>query len=347
MGSAPICLVYPVRFSHRTNCDILQKQEWGEQAISGSEFKKAITLRHLRVIAALADLKLVARVSEALNVTQPAVSKQIAELEKIVGVPVVTRNRNRLYLTPIGSRLADHAKQTLGQLDRAAFDIEAMASGVSGSVSVGVVSSVAPTVLPGTIALFKRSTPQANVSVSEGHFIELFPLLEAGVHDLLIARIWQPQELPGIEQMALYSEPIVVVAGRNHPLVKKENLQWPDVAEFPWLLPQANSVARRAVDALFAANGMTPPSDTIASLSLALNLELLRVMPALGLMPQRLAQTQAARGEIATLPLDTRGLLSEARCYWREDQINQNGTLSLFLKCLEKTTDDLTTIPFG
>ncbi len=70
----------------------------------------------------------------------------------------------------------------LGQIDRAAFDIEAMTSGVSGSVSVGVVSSVAPTLLPNTIALLKRSTPQANVSVSEDHFVELLPQLEtAGI----------------------------------------------------------------------------------------------------------------------------------------------------------------------
>ena len=301
----------------------------------------------MRVIAALADLKIVARVSEALNVTQPAVSKQIAELEKIVGVPVVTRDRNRLYLTPIGNRLADHAKQTLNQLDRAAFDIEAMASGVSGSVSIGAVSSVATTLLPNTIALFKRSTPQATVSVSEGHSVELLPQLEAGALDILIARIWQPQELSGIEQMTLFSEPVVVVSGRNHPLAQKKSLDWSDVADSPWILPQANSVARQAVDALFAANGLTPPSNTIASLSLALNLELLRVMPALGLMPQRLAQTQATRGEIVTLPLDTHGLLSEARCFWRTDQIAQNGTLSLFLKCLQQTTDELNTIPFG
>ena len=301
----------------------------------------------MRVIAALADLKIVARVSEALNVTQPAVSKQIAELEKIVGVPVVTRDRNRLYLTPIGNRLADHAKQTLNQLDRAAFDIEAMASGVSGSVSIGAVSSVATTLLPNTIALFKRSTPQATVSVSEGHFVELLPQLEAGALDILIARIWQPQELSGIEQMTLFSEPVVVVSGRNHPLAQKKSLDWSDVVDSPWILPQANSVARQAVDALFAANGLTPPSNTIASLSLALNLELLRVMPALGLMPQRLAQTQATRGEIVTLPLDTHGLLSEARCFWRTDQIAQNGTLSLFLKCLQQTTDELNTIPFG
>jgi len=315
--------------------------------ILGKGFQKGITLRHLRALVALSDLKLVARVSEALGVTQPAVSKQIAELEKIVGVPVVTRDRNRLYLTPIGIRLADHARQALSQLDRAAFDIEAMTSGVSGSVSIGVVSSVAPTLLPGTIALFKRSTPQANVSVSEGHFVELLPQLEAGALDLIIARVWQPQELAGIDQMALFSEPVVVVAGRNHPLVQAGDVTWADVAEYPWILPQPNSVARQAVDALFAANGLSPATNTIASLSLALNLELLRVMPALGLLPQRIAHVQATRGETVTLPLDTHDLLSEARCFWRKDQISQNATLSLFLKCLQQATEDINTIPFG
>ena len=282
-----------------------------------------------------------------MNVTQPAISKQIAELEKIVGVPVVTRDRNRLYLTPIGNRLADYAKQALNQLDRASFDIEAMASGVSGSVSIGAVSSVSPTVLPGAIALFKRGSPQASVSVQEGHFIDLFPKLESGALDLLIARIWQPRELPGIDQMPLFSEPVVVVAGRNHPLAGKQEVTWSDAVTFPWILPQANSVARQAIDALFASNGLTSPSNTIASLSLALNLELLRVMPLLGLMPQRQAQTQAARGEVAILPLDTRGMLSDARCFWRTDQVSQNGTLALFLKCLRQTTNELETITFS
>ena len=315
--------------------------------ILGKGFQKGITLRHLRALVALSDLKPVARVSEALGVTQPAVSKQIAELEKIVGVPVVTRDRNRLYLTPIGIRLADHARQALGQLDRAAFDIEAMTSGVSGSVSIGVVSSVAPTLLPGTIALFKRSTPQANVSVSEGHFVELLPQLEAGALDLVIARIWQPQELAEIDQMALFSEPIVVVAGRNHPIAQSSEVEWADVINYPWILPQSNSVARQAVDALFASNGLPPPNNTIASLSLALNLELLQAMPALGLLPARLAQAQAARGQTVILPLETQDLLSEARCFWRKDQVSKNATLSLFLKCLQQATEDINTIPFG
>ena len=164
---------------------------------------------------------------------------------------------------------------------------------------------------------------------------------------MLIARVWQPQELPGIDQLSLFAEPVVVVAGRNHQLANRHDLKWSDVIDFPWILPQANSVARRAIDALFAGHGLTPPANTIASLSLTLNLALLEAMPALGLMPQRVAQTHAARGDIVSLPLDTRGLLSEARCFWRIEQVDTNPTLAFFLKCLQKATEDLKTIPFG
>ncbi|MDB4224511.1 LysR family transcriptional regulator [Granulosicoccus sp.] len=301
----------------------------------------------MRIIASLADLKLITRVSEALNVTQPAISKQITELERIVGDPLVTRDRNRLHLTPIGIRLAKHAKEVLSQLDRAAFDIEAMASGVSGSVSIGVVSSVAPTLLPGTIALFKNNTPDVLVSVTEGHFVGLYPSLEVGELDLLIARIWHPQELPGIIQKTLYSEPLVVVVGRSNPLSRKNDLTWSDVVNFPWIMPQSNSVARRAVDALFAQNGLSPPRNMISSLSVTLNLEIFAAMPAIGLLPKSLAQTYAGRGEIVILPLDTQGFLSETRCFIREGQTDANGALTLFMKCLEQTIEDIKTIPFS
>lgn len=309
--------------------------------IDTRDLRKSLTIRHIRVIAALAELKLVARVADSLNVTQPAVSKQIGELEGIVGAPIVTRERNRLHLTAIGRRLAEHARQVLNQIDRAAFDIEAMSSGVSGAVTIGVVASVAPIVLPEALSLLKRSAPETSVSIIEGHFVSLYPQVESGGMDLLIARVWQPQELSGVEQRLLFSEPIVVVAGRAHPLAEHIVVDWTQTTEWPWILPQANSVARRAVDALFAENGLVTPSNTISSLSLALNLEIMRNMPAIGLFPESIAKVHVARGDIAVLPLDTRGLLSEARCFWRRDQARTNKTLALSLKCLEQAVADL------
>ncbi|NIZ13146.1 LysR family transcriptional regulator [Phaeobacter sp. HF9A] len=301
----------------------------------------------MRVICGLAEHRLVARVSAALNVTQPAVSKQIAELEEIVGTPIIRRERNRLHLTSVGLRLAEHARQVLNQLDRAEFDLLAMASGIAGSVNVGVVSSVAPILLPRAISLFKNGAPDASLSVTEGHFVSLKPQLEAGQIDLLIARIWQPSDMEGIEQRVLLKEPLVVVAGRNHPLAAMERIAWKDAVDWPWILPQPDSVARRAVDALFAEHGVALPGNTISSLSLSLNLELLRQMPTLCLFPQRLAKAYAARGDLVEMPLDTRNFLSEARCFWKKGALQDNSALALFMDCLSQAAEYNKTIPFS
>lgn len=301
------------------------------------DLQKSLTIRHLRVIAALAELKLVARVAEYLNVTQPAVSKQIMELEAIVKAQIVIRDRNRLHLTAVGLRLAEHARHVLNQIDRAAFDLEAMSSGVTGAVNVGVVASVAPIILPDAISLLKRSAPETSVSIVEGHFVSLYPMIEDGSLDVLIARVWNPPELSGVEQKALFSEPIVVVAGRDHPLALANTINWEQTSNWPWILPQANSVARRAVNALFAQQGLVTPRNSISSLSLALNIEIMRKMPAIGLFPESVAKVHATRGDIVVLPLDAQDFLSEARCFWRSGQTSANGALSLFLKCLEQS----------
>jgi DNA-binding transcriptional LysR family regulator len=297
---------------------------------------KFLTIRHLRIICALSELGLVARVAESLNVTQPAVSKQISELERLIDTPIVTRERNRLSLTPVGRRLAEHARQMLDQLDRAAFDLSAMASGVSGSVAVGVVGSIAPLLLPATIAQLKRSAPAAGMSVTEGHFVALFPQLEGGVLDLLIARAWQPQNLSGFEQCVLFQETLVVVAGRDHPLAARSEVDWAEAIDWPWMLPQEGSIARRAVEALFTEFGLTSPVNVVSTTSLLLGLGLMREIPLLGFYPLSLARAYAVRGELIILPLDTRNFLSEARCYWRKGQLETNPTLDLFMTCLKQ-----------
>ena len=70
-------------------------------------------------------------------------------------------------------------------------------------------------------------------------------------------------------------------------------------------------------------------------------------MPAIGLLPKSLAQTYASRGEIVTLRLDTQGVLSETRCFWRADQTVANTALALFLKCLDQAIDELDNLHFN
>lgn len=96
------------------------------------------------MIEALERLGLVSRVAEAMHISQPAVSKQIAELDQIVGSPDVRRDRNRLYLTEIGVQLAAHARLVLARIAPAALDVDAIARGIPGAISVGVEGRSCP-----------------------------------------------------------------------------------------------------------------------------------------------------------------------------------------------------------
>ncbi len=293
-----------------------------------------LKIKHLRIIAELSERGIVSEIAKSMNLTQPAISKQIAEVEKALDVPIIHRERNRLFLTPIGERLAFHAHSILQQIKRAEFDIDAMCKGLSGHIGVGTVTSLAPLILPNAISMLKQTAPLASVSVVEGHFVTLLPRLQSGEIDMLLARTWQPEEIDGIHQMTIASEPISVVTGRDHPLAKRKDIDWEDATEWPWILPQSGSVARHAIDAFFSRHGLRAPVNVIESVSLSLNLELLRTMPVLGLFPEHLAFAHAMRVDLVILPLTMDGTLSEARCFWREGQLDANGTLELFLSCL-------------
>lgn len=295
-------------------------------------FRQILKLRHLRTISLLAETGQVSRVAHVLNVTQPAVSKQIGEIEKWLEAPIIERQGNRIVFTPIGERLAAHAREVIQQIERAEFDVDAVRRGLGGRVVVGAVTSLAPTLLPEAIRLLRITAPAAVVSVVEGHFNQQLPMLERGALDLIVARVWEPLSRDGIEHAHLLTEPILLVAGVKHPLASKRDLDWPDALAWPWIGPAAGSLARQAIDAYFARSGFAFPAEHVESTSLPLNIELMRTAPFIGLMPQWLAHHYAGKGELTILPLKMEGVLSEARCYWRSDSVN--ATSELFRECL-------------
>ncbi len=299
-------------------------------------FGNRLKLQHLRILAALSHLKLVTNVAEALGITQPAVSKQLVEMEQSLGVAIIARERNRLFLTPAGERLAQHAQAVLDRLKRAELELDAVRFGVSGDVRIGTVSSLASVMLPQAIATLKRNAANVSISIVEGHFRELLPKLLNGSIDIAIARTWQLQEIDGIAQKALATEPIWVVTDPGHPLAQRDNLDWHEITQWPWILPDQHTIARQELDAFFVRSGAQVPNDVIASLSLQLNLALLREMPIVTLFPRSLGRAHVARGELVKLPLHLDTLLFETRCFWRVDDELQNNTLNLLLRNLEE-----------
>lgn len=296
-------------------------------------FTAALSLRRLRMLALLAELGSVSDVARAMHVSQPAVSKQIAQIESALGADIVQRRGNQLAFTSLGRRLVDHAREITRQVERARFDVDALRQGLGGRITVGVVSSLAPSLLPEALRLFSGNAPDAEVSLVEGHLAQMLPMLERGALDMVVSRVWQPVAAAGIEQVALMREPLLLVCGPSHPLAGRDAVDWPELTEWPWICPLPGSHARSALEAFLAARGLRLPAGKVESTSTALSLSLVAVSPHIAMMPASLARPHAMRGDISILPIQVDDLLSEARCFWR----SEDPTLGLFRACLQRS----------
>lgn len=307
--------------------------------IASRLFRDVLKIRHLRILAALDQMRQITKVARAFNVTQPAISKQIAELERELGTPIIHRQGNSVAFTPAGAVLVRHAKDVLHRIQRTEFDIEALQKGLSGHVRIGVAASLMPTILPEAIRLMVQAAPSSVVTVSEGHFNQMLPMLYGGEIDLLVMRIWKPFTLEGIEKLSLGHEPLVVVAGTDHPLARRSEVGWEAAREWPWLRAATGSLATEGMNEFLAQKGLGPLSGQVEASSIMLSLSMMRLMPYLALFPERLARYHSARGELAVLPVNTEGYLSEANCFWLASEADE--TVTLFRQCLVQASKDL------
>ena len=183
----------------------------GSVGLSSNFFRETLKVRHLRILVALEQLGQISKVAQLFNVTQPAISKQISELQKELGSPIIRRQSGAIVFTPIGELLVRHARDVLGRIQRAEFDLEAFQKGLSGHVRIGAAASLMPSVVPEAIRLMLRAAPSAQITVAEGHFNQMIPALRSGDIDIMATRVWKPMSLVGIEQRSLGFEPIVIV----------------------------------------------------------------------------------------------------------------------------------------
>ena len=220
-------------------------------------------LRQLRALRAVADAGSFSAAADALNYTQPAVSKTIANLERELGAVLVERDCRPVRLTDAGEALARHADQMFAQLSSAQSEIEAITRVDAGTVSVGTFSSAGATFLADALCEFRKLHPGVRVSISEGAPPSTIKRLRAGELDLAI--VW---DLPaagedlgeGLELHHLLDDPWVFVLPPDHPAAGKKRVRAKDLAGDDWMLPEFNpdGPSAKLVREMCAAAGFEP-----------------------------------------------------------------------------------------
>jgi DNA-binding transcriptional LysR family regulator len=193
-----------------------------------------VELRHLRSFVVTADELHVGRAAARLHLTQPSLSRQIAALERDVGVPLFTRIRRRFGLTPAGEVFLTAAREIVRRTDDAAADAQRAHRGELGTLRLRFVQSATFEALPRLLATFRAAHPEVNLDVETMTTIRQLAALRAGHIDVGLLR--PPVSEPTLTTRVISRDPLVAALPAGHPLATRRRLPLAALADEPFVL---------------------------------------------------------------------------------------------------------------
>lgn len=262
-----------------------------------------IKLRHLSCFLEVARLRSVAGAAEALHVSQPAVSKTIAELEQLLGSLLFDRSKRRLFLSPFGEIFYRYASTSLSAL-RQGIDV-AQGAHEATLVRVGALPTVSAHILPDAVRAFTAGGARVHTRIVTGPNAYLLSLLRTGDVDLVIGRMTEPEAMYGLAFEHLYSERVVMVVRPGHPLLAQEPFHLAMIEGYQLLMPTPDSVIRRLVDRMLLANGLTNLRDEVETVSNAFGRSYVRQTDAVWFISEGVVIRDLREQQLVMLPIDT------------------------------------------
>ncbi|WP_124078382.1 pca operon transcription factor PcaQ [Pigmentiphaga humi] len=264
-----------------------------------------IKLRHLRSLVAISEHGALVRAAEALAITQPAVSKTVAELEEIVGQKLCERSPRGVELTDAGRLLVRYAGSSLRTLREGLDSITRDRSIEAPVVLIGAAPNVAAGVLPKALNLFGQRNPQARVRVRTGTNAQLISELRRGGLDLVLGRLVDPSGMQGLNFEPLYTEVLIFAVRRGHPLAQQRPLSPRALSSFRMVLPDLGTRIREAADRFLLTEGVDDPLNAIETFDTSFGRNYVLQSDAVWCVPEGAVESDLREGVLYRLPLDT------------------------------------------
>lgn len=262
-----------------------------------------LKLRHLQLLVALDEFRHLGRAAEFLALTQPAVSKTLAEIERLFGLDLFSRSTRGTEPTAYGAVVVRFARTVLADYERTRNELAAVAGGAAGSVSVGAMVVAMPVLLSRAVQLLKARSARTSVLIEEGDLTRLLPRLRVGELDLVVGRLEPGYASPDLHTEALYDEAMCVVARPGHALAARAKVSWADLVEQPWVMPPPWASSRIKLHQMFYKHKLAPPVDIVETASFLATLSFVRDRGAIGFWARSVARHSQAEGLVAVLPI--------------------------------------------
>jgi LysR family transcriptional regulator, nitrogen assimilation regulatory protein len=210
-------------------------------------------LKQIEYFVRVAELGSFTRASVALNIAQPALSRQVRLLEVELRQNLLVRNGRGATTTEAGKMLLEHGRGILHQVERAREDLGRVRGGLAGRVAVGMPTSVAKVLTVPLIRAFKERMPEASLSISEGLSVAMHESLTIGRLD--IALLYNPLPGPDIELTELAEEDLVLVQNSTHRSKEGQSISIRELASVPLVIATRPNALRALVESEMSAVG--------------------------------------------------------------------------------------------
>lgn len=221
-----------------------------------------IDLRQLEMLEAVTRLGTLTLAADELNVTQPAISSQMRNLEDQIGMPLFERDGRRVRLTEAGKSVAHHARRVGQILEDIREDLRQFKDVDQGSLRIAVVST-ANYFIPEDIATFRKAYPGVEITLRVANRDEILDIMAANEADLAITG--QPPDDADLVARPFKDNPLVVIAPTDHPLAGRQDIQPSDLAKYPFVVRELGSGTRRVMERAFLDHGLECRAECVLS----------------------------------------------------------------------------------
>ncbi|MBU4529527.1 MAG: LysR family transcriptional regulator [Hoeflea sp.] len=272
-----------------------------------------LQLKDFRLIEAIHETGQLALAAEQLSMSQPAASRMLAGIERIVGGAVFERHPKGMTPTQVGLTLIRNGSNLLNGLDQTLKEIRSLSEGLAGTARVGSVTDGAVAFVVPAIQQLKRTATGADIHVDVAPSDVLVEGLFRGEYDFVLSRIPPGYDKHQLDVRRGRNEDICFLMRTGHPLARHTSAPLADLAGFEWITQAPHSPLRQAVEGVFVSSGVALPKDIVNTPSMLVMIAYLASSDAIAPIPRQVAALLATNrfsGEFVTVDPDQKIIVS-------------------------------------
>lgn len=212
--------------------------------------------RLLRTFAAVAEMRHFARAADRCNLSQPAVSHQIRQLEEELGTKLLNRTGRRVSLTVAGELFLEDVRRILAAVDRARERVQSVASGTVGRVRLGATETAGLYLLPSLLERYRRAHPRFALQFTIGSELDI--LGRVASNDLDMAVVFGKPVLGELRARRIARDELVLAASASAAVTQARRVKPGDLRDETWILREDGSDSRRQLDAWLRRHHLAP-----------------------------------------------------------------------------------------